>query len=57
LGGISLHTTRSIAQVFVGVVINVLSHLHDFAADLVACTRLTLFMSVAASRPVITLRV
>jgi len=43
--------------VFVGVVINVLSHLHDFAADLVACTRLTLFMSVAASRPVITLRV
>ena len=30
LGGRSLHTTRIIAQVFVGVVFNVSSHLYDF---------------------------
>jgi hypothetical protein len=31
LGGRSLHTTKSIAaQIFVGVVINVSSHLYDF---------------------------
>jgi hypothetical protein len=31
LGGRSLHTTRSIAQIFVGIVFNVLSHLlYDF---------------------------
>jgi len=30
LGGIGLHTTKSIAQIFVGVVFDVSSHLHDF---------------------------
>jgi hypothetical protein len=30
LGGRSLHTTRSIAHIFVGVVFNVSSHLYDF---------------------------
>ena len=30
LGGRSLHTTRSIAHMFVGVVLNVSSHLYDF---------------------------
>jgi len=29
LGGRSLNTTRSIAQIFVGVVFDVLSHLYD----------------------------
>ena len=30
LGGRSLHTTRSIARIFVGVKLNVSSHLYDF---------------------------
>jgi len=30
LGDRSLHTTRTIAQIFVGVVFNVSSHLYDF---------------------------
>ena len=30
LGGMGLHTTRSFAQIFVGVVFNVSSHLYDF---------------------------
>jgi hypothetical protein len=44
LGDRSLHTTKSIAQMFLGSVFNVLSHLHDFVADLIAC-RLDNFMS------------
>jgi hypothetical protein len=30
LGGRGLHTTRSIAQIFVRVVFNISSHLYDF---------------------------
>jgi hypothetical protein len=30
LGGRNLHTTRSVAQIFVGVVFSVSSHLYDF---------------------------
>jgi len=37
LGGRSLHTTRSIAQIFVEVVFSVLSHLMILVADLIAC--------------------
>jgi hypothetical protein len=37
LGGRSLHTTRIIAQTFVGVVFNVTSHPYDFCvAELIA---------------------
>jgi hypothetical protein len=53
LGGRSLHTTRSIAQIFVGVVFNVSPHLYDvcvFVADLIAC-RLSHLMSAVACRP------
>jgi len=48
LGGRSLHTTKSIAQILVGIVI--MSHLYDFFAGLVAC-RLNFFMSAVARRP------
>ena len=41
LGGRGLHTTRRIAQIFVGVVFNVSSHLYDLL--LIAC-RLSCFM-------------
>ena len=51
LGGRSLHTTRSTAQIFVGVVFNVSSYLYVLVADLIAY-RLNLFMSAAARRPV-----
>jgi len=43
LGGRGLHTTRSIALTFLGVLFN-LSHLYDFVAGLIAC-RLIYFMS------------
>jgi len=36
LGGKGLHTTRSIAQLFWGVVLNVSSHLYNIVA-LMAC--------------------
>jgi len=51
LGGRSLHTTRSIAQVFLGGLSNAFSHLYDFVADLIAC-RLNFSMSAVACRPV-----
>jgi hypothetical protein len=47
LGDRSLPTTRSINQIFLGVVFIVSSHLHDYVADLIAC-RLTYFMSAVA---------
>jgi hypothetical protein len=48
LGGRSLHTTRSIAQIFVGdprLICTI------FVAELTAC-RLTIFLGVVACRPV-----
>jgi hypothetical protein len=52
LGGRSLHTTRSIAHIFMGVVLNVSSRLSViYVADLLAC-RLNLFISAVACRPV-----
>jgi len=54
LGGRSLHTTRSIAQIFVGVVFNASSHLHDFCcgSDCMSLGRLNYFMNAVACRPV-----
>ena len=54
LGGRYLHTTRSIAQIFVWVVFNVSSPKYVsviFVADLIAC-RLTYFIIAVACRPV-----
>ena len=53
LGGrISPHTSRSIALIFVGVIVfNVSSHLYDFVMVLIAC-RLNFFISAAACRSV-----
>jgi hypothetical protein len=51
LGGRGLHTTRSIAQIFVEVVFNVSSHLYSLVADLIAC-RLYVSMGAVACRPV-----
>ena len=44
LGGRGLHTTRSVAHIFLRVVVDVLSYLYVFVADLMAC-KLDFFMS------------
>jgi len=49
-GGRSLRTTRSIAQMFLRVVLTVSFHLYDFVADLIA---FRLNFSMSACRPVI----
>jgi len=51
LGGRSLHTTRSAAHIFVGVVFNVSSHLYDFCCGS-DCMKAYFFMSAVARRPV-----
>ena len=50
LGGRSLHT-RSIAQIFVGVVLDVSSHLYSFCCGS-DCMKALFFMSAVACRPV-----
>jgi hypothetical protein len=51
LGGRSLHTTRSIAQMFVGFVFKSRLMCMVFVADLITC-RLNIFLSAVACRPV-----